>query len=84
MKFSSGRNYVALLKAQKEKCFGKYDKVEEPCVRIHARITTCVPDSRIKDSSRDGFCTKGISRQLSAIKKRGKQETRREEVQGGG
>lgn len=62
----------------------EYDKVEEPCVRIHARMTTCVPDCRIKDSSRDGFRTKGTSRQLSAIKKRGKEETRREEVQGGG
>lgn len=45
--------------------------------------TTCVPDCRIKDTSRDGFRTRGTSRQLSNIKKWGKEETRREEVQRG-
>jgi len=53
----------------------EYDKVEEPCVRIHARMTTCVPDCRIKDSSRDGIRTKGTAQRYKEARK-GRNEER--------
>lgn len=58
------------------------DKAEEACVRIHARMTTCVPDCRIKDTSRDGFRTKGTSRQLSTIKSEERKKRRERKSRG--